>query len=200
MCVWFFLCLWLCPSPACESARRGKGGWREGGVCGCGVRPHPPQRVDMIETQADVKPSQMDFEWRSRETKPALSDHVVPLLVLTDRRRASLWELVCVCVCFRAVVRLCMCMCWRAWRWPTGPVTSRAPAPLVGACWAYGLELQRCRRARVACAPVPPLWGATEQGVRAWCDARCASRVPDAPPRRDSRYAYPVCAPAPSGP
>lgn len=67
-------------------------------MCGCGVRPHPPQRVDMIETQADVKPSQMDFEWRSRETKPALSDHVVPLLVLTDRRRASLWELVCVCV------------------------------------------------------------------------------------------------------
>jgi hypothetical protein len=37
-----------------------------------------------------------------------------------------------------------VCELRRDCRRPTGPVTSEAPAPLVGACWAYGFELQRC--------------------------------------------------------
>lgn len=35
---------------------------------------------------------------------------------------------------------------------PTGPVTLRAPVPLVGACWAYGLESLRRWR---TCVHVP---------------------------------------------
>lgn len=163
-----------------------------------------------------------------RENKPASSDHrAAAAAACTAPPLTRACVCVCKCACFccvcvpmrvyaraeycvRSLARAaCLPACGRG-NGPLAPSPRRRPcrssAHAGRTASSYSCAATCACTCCTSCACVHvawlalPLWGATEQGVCARCDARCVLHVPDAPPRRDSRYAYPVCALAPSGP
>ncbi len=124
----------------------------------------------MIDTKADVKPSQMEFECDNRETS-ALS--CKPRLIATAPLSRSALVL-CSEICFSATCKLNPLFSLSLDR--SGPVTSWAPS-----LWAYGLERRGSGASLSLCR------GSQSKGAR---DVMTPRRLRP----QLSRYAYLVCA------